>query len=210
MTAAGITVEPMQAKYNLQVGRLLVYGFRGKFQHLTNLNDDDLAQFFASLLELFPAAMTTRRVIAVYEGEVIGTLSIKWNVGSIIKQEKKASASWKNFSRFSKWNAVKLFLGLWSLEHKPQVGECYIADVAVHPGHRSKGIGSMLLDWARQHAQAEPRLKLLSLHVSGKNPRARQLYEQMSFRRHSHKISVMSHVLLKEGNWYYMVQEITK
>lgn len=49
MTASRITIDPMQAKYNPQVSRLLVHGFRGKFQHLTNLSDEDLALFFKKL-----------------------------------------------------------------------------------------------------------------------------------------------------------------
>ncbi|WP_028545547.1 GNAT family N-acetyltransferase [Paenibacillus taiwanensis] len=210
MTAAGITFEPMQEKYNVQVGKLFVCGFRGKFQHLTNLSDDELAHFFATVLDLFPSKSNSRRVIAIYQGEVIGTLSVKWNVDSITKQNMNTTASWRSFSHFGKWNIVKLYLGLWLLEHEPQVGECYVADVAVHPDHRSKGVGRMLLEWARQYAEAEPDLKILSLHVSGNNPRAKQLYEQMSFRTLSQKNSVLSYVLLKEGKWNYMVQTLSR
>ncbi|MFU1798104.1 GNAT family N-acetyltransferase [Paenibacillus azoreducens] len=34
-----------------------------------------------------------------------------------------------------------MLIGLSFLDHKPQAGECYIADVVVHPDHRSKGVG---------------------------------------------------------------------
>ncbi|WGU97839.1 hypothetical protein QJQ58_07405 [Paenibacillus dendritiformis] len=78
MTTSRITIEPMQAKYNPQVGRLLVHGFRGKFQHLTNMSDEDLALFFEKLFEHIPAEPASRRIVALQEGEVIGTLSIKW------------------------------------------------------------------------------------------------------------------------------------
>jgi hypothetical protein len=53
MTATPITIEPMQAKYNPQIGRLLVHGFRGKFHPLTNMIDDDLALFFQKAGECY-------------------------------------------------------------------------------------------------------------------------------------------------------------
>lgn len=51
-TASRITIEAMQAKYNPQVSRLIVHGFRGKFQHLTNLSG--LLFFSRSCLINFP------------------------------------------------------------------------------------------------------------------------------------------------------------
>ncbi|GLI04528.1 hypothetical protein YDYSG_05580 [Paenibacillus tyrfis] len=78
MTAASITIEPMQAKYNPQVGRLLVQGFGGKFQCLTNMNDGELALFFEKLLDHFPADPASQRMVARQDGEAIGTISIKW------------------------------------------------------------------------------------------------------------------------------------
>ncbi|CAH8770819.1 GNAT family N-acetyltransferase [Paenibacillus dendritiformis] len=205
MNAARITIEPMQAKYNPQVGRLLVHGFRGKFQHLTNMSDEDLALFFEKLLEHIPAEPASRRIVALEEGEVIGTLSIKWNANSEIKEEKKQLPSWRSFNSFGKWNLLKLFIGLSLLDHKPQAGECYIAAVVVHPDHRSKGVGKLLLEWAQQFVQAEPSLNILSLHVSGKNPRAKHLYEQLSFYTHSQENSILSHFLFDEWKWNYMV-----
>lgn len=205
MNAARITIEPMQAKYNPQIGRLLVHGFRGKFQHLTNMSDEDLALFFEKLFEHFPTEPASQRMVALQEREVIGTLSIKWNANSDIKEEKKQLPSWRSFNSFGKWNLLKLFIGLSLLDHKPQAGECYIAAVVVHPDHRSKGVGKLLLEWAQQFVQAEPSLNILSLHVSGKNPRAKHLYEQLSFYTHSQENSKISHFLFDEWKWHYMV-----
>ncbi|WII35013.1 GNAT family N-acetyltransferase [Paenibacillus thiaminolyticus] len=150
MNASRITIEPMQAKYNPQVSRLLVHGFRGKFQHLTNLSDE----------------AASRRIVALQEGEVIGTLSIKWNADSSgKKQEKRKLPSWRSFHSIGTWDLLTLLIGLSLLDHQPQAGECYIADVAVHPDHRSKGIGKILLEWAQQFVHAEPSLNMLSLYV---------------------------------------------
>ncbi|MGG3508530.1 GNAT family N-acetyltransferase [Paenibacillus lautus] len=208
MTSAPITIEPMQAKYNSQVGWLLVHGFRGKFQHLTNMKDYDLALFFERLFDHFPSETGSQRIVALQEGEVIGTLSIKWNVKSNMKQGKQSLPPWKSFNSFGKWNFLKLFIGLSLLDHKPQAGECYIADAVVHPDHRSKGVGKILFVWAQQFAQAEPSLNVLSLHVSGKNRRAKRLYERLSFQTHSQKNSVIRHLLFNELKWYFMVQKL--
>lgn len=210
MTTAPIMIEPMQAKYNLQVGRLLVHGFRGKIQHLTNMKDDDLALFFEQLFDHFPTEAGNQRMVALQEGKVIGTLSIKWNVKSNMKREKKNLPpwKWKSFSSFGKWNFLKLLIGLSFLDHKPQAGECYIADAVVHPDHRSKGVGKLLFEWAQQFVQAEPSLNILSLHVSGKNRRAKHLYEKLSFHTYSKKNSIIRHFLFNELNWYFMVQRI--
>ncbi|WP_409973879.1 GNAT family N-acetyltransferase [Bacillus sp. Bva_UNVM-123] len=190
MTTAPITVEPMQAKYNPQVGRLLVHGFRGKFQHLTNMKDDDLALFFERLFDHFPTKAGNQRMVALQEGEVIGTLSIIWNEKSNTKREKQSLLpwNWKSSSNFGKWNFLKMLIGLSFLDRKPRAGECYIADAVVHPDHRSKGVGKLLFEWAKQFVQGEPSLDILSLHVSGKNQRAKHLYEKLSFRTYSKKI----------------------
>jgi ribosomal protein S18 acetylase RimI-like enzyme len=206
MTASRITIEPMQAEYNPQVSRLLVHGFRGKFQHLTNLSDEDLAHFFKKLFAQIPAEPASRRIVALQEGEVIGTLSIKWNADSSgKKQEKRKVPSWRSFNSIGTWNLLTLLIGLSLLDHQPQAGECYITDVAVHPDHRGKGIGKMLLEWAQQFVHAEPSLNMLSLHVSGKNPRAKHLYEQLSFCTHSQGNSIMRHFLFNEKKWHYMI-----
>ncbi|SCW33254.1 Acetyltransferase (GNAT) family protein [Paenibacillus tianmuensis] len=207
MTVAPITIEPMQAKYNPQIGRLLVHGFRGKFQKLTNRNDDDLALFFEKLLDHFPAEPASRRMVALQEGEVIGTIAIKWKPESDMKQ-KQELPSWKSFNRFGKWNLFKMLLGLHLLDHKPQAGECYIVDVVVHPDHRSKGVGKLLFQWAKHFAQTEPRLDALSLHVVGSNPRAKHLYELLSFQTQLQQSSLVRRLLFNESKWDYMVLKL--
>lgn len=206
MTAGQITIEPMQAKYNAQVGRLLVHGFRGKFQHLTNLNEENLALFFEKMLDSFPAEPASLRVVALQAGEVIGTLSIKWNSNAEVQQATSNLPSRKDYPFIGKWAFLKLVIGLSLLEHKPLAKECYIADVAVHPDHRSKGVGRLLLEWAQQFALAEPSLNILSLHVAGTNPRAKQLYEQLSFSTHKQEYSILRHFFFNEGTWHYMTR----
>ncbi|MCM3269742.1 GNAT family N-acetyltransferase [Paenibacillus elgii] len=209
MTAAPITIEPIQAKYNSQVSRLLVQGFGRKFQNLTSMSDGELALFFEKLLDHFPADPASQRMVALQDGEVIGTISIKWKPESTLKQ-KQNLPSWESFNRFGTWNLLKMRIGLYLFDHKPEAGECYISDVAVHPEHRGKGVGKLLLQWAQYFVQTKPSLDRLSLYVSGKNPRAKQLYEQLLFRTHSQTKSLMWHLLFKEMKWDYMVMRSAK
>lgn len=67
MTMSPITIEPMHAKYNPQVGRLTVQGFRG----LTNMKGDELAFLFEWLLDHFPTEAGSQRMVALQEGKVL-------------------------------------------------------------------------------------------------------------------------------------------
>lgn len=46
----------------------------------------------------------------------------------------------------------------------------------------------MLLRWAEQFAQQKPGVDRLSLYVSGKNQRARKLYEELGYSIRSHGV----------------------
>lgn len=204
MTIAPLTIEPMQAKYNHQVGLLLVHGFRGKFQPLTNLPDNTLALFFEKLLDQIPPEPASQRMIVLEAEEVVGSLCIKEKAESGRKQE-VLNFPWSDCERFGKWNLFKLFLSLYFLDHQPQDGECYIEDISVHPAHQGKGVGKCLLQWAQQHVQSKSCLDRLSLHVVGKNQRAKKLYEQMSFCTQDCKSSILRYLLFHEFEWNYMV-----
>jgi len=201
---APLIIEPMQPKYHHQVSHLLVHGFRGKFQSLTNLPDHTLALFFEKLFDRFPAEPASQRVIARQAGEVVGSLCIKGKAETNMKPE-ALSFPWRDFNEIGKWNLFKLFFALYFLNHQPQAGECYIEDISVHPAHQGKGIGKCLLQWAQHHVQKNPCFDMLSLHVSEKNQRAKKLYEQLSFRTQYRKSSVARYLLFHEFQWNYMV-----
>ncbi|MGE7094202.1 GNAT family N-acetyltransferase [Lysinibacillus sp. NPDC048646] len=208
MSVAPITIEPMLAKYNLQVSQLLVHGFRGKFQSLTNMNDDDLSLLFKQLFEHFPSEPASQRMVALQNGEVIGTISIKWKSEADMKQKRRIP-SLKSFKKFGKWKLFKMLIGLNLLEYKPHARECYITDVSVHPDHRSKGVGKLLLQWAKNFARTNLQSDELSLHVVGSNPRAKHLYELISFKTQSEKKSFVRQLLFNESKWYYMASKLS-
>lgn len=215
MIEAPITIEPMQAKYNRQVGRLLVQGFREKFHRLAKkMNDEELSHFFETMLEAFPDESAGHRVIALQQGVVLGTLSMKWRSAAATsakpeKQQQPAPTgrSFRQFGQFGLWTVFKLGVGLYLLDHQPQPGECYIEDLAVHPDYRSKGIGRQLLRRAQHVVESEQGLTRLSLYVSERNPRAKALYEQFSFRVRSREYHPLWHFLFNEARWCYMVND---
>lgn len=204
MTVEPLIIEPMQPKYHQQVSRLLVHGFRGKFQPLTSLPDNMLALFFEKLFDQFPGELASHRMIALQGGEVVGSVCIKVKAELNIKQE-IMNFPWCDFNLFGKRNLFKLFLSLCLLNHQPQAGECYIEDISVHPAHQGKGIGRCLLKWAQQHVQTNSCLTMLSLHVSERNQHAKKLYEQMSFYTQDQKSSMFRYLLFRELEWNYMV-----
>jgi ribosomal protein S18 acetylase RimI-like enzyme len=63
--------------------------------------------------------------------------------------------------------------------HTPKVGECYVATLAVMPGHRGKGIGTKLLQWGEDLAN-ERKCTSYTLAVINGNP-ARRLYDRWGF-----------------------------
>lgn len=209
---APIAIEPIQTRYYPQAGRLLVHGFRAKFQHLTNRGDNELALEFEHLLRYESGEASSRRLVALQDGEVLGTIGLKWKPGSGGTEKFTGGLFHKmgftHFAGFGIWNTFKLLFGLYMLDYRPQAGECYVSDLAVHPDHRGQGIGMLLLKEACRVAEADPDTDCLSLYVSGNNPRARQLYERMSFRTQKRTTSFISHLLFDEREWDYMVMKL--
>ncbi|MGG4146648.1 GNAT family N-acetyltransferase [Paenibacillus algorifonticola] len=210
MKASPIAIELMRAEYNGQVGQLLALGFHRKFHTLAKLNERILALFFERLLRHFPNEPAALRVVAVQAGKVVGTLSIKWKPETELYSSTAQSEllPWREFRMFGKWAVFKLLLGLYLLSYKPQAGECYIADISVHPNHQGKGIGKLLLGWAEHYARTQPFFKVLSLHVSSQNPGAKRLYEQLSFQTNRKERSLLNHVLFREFEWEYMKNKL--
>ncbi|MFJ6266534.1 GNAT family N-acetyltransferase [Lysinibacillus xylanilyticus] len=52
--------------------------------------------------------------------------------------------------------------------------------MSVSPEHRSKGVGKLVLQWAKNFARTHSQSNELSLHVASSN--SRQFYELISFR----------------------------
>lgn len=204
MSAPAITIEPMQPEHSGQVSRLLVHGFRGKFGASSGKGDDELAFFFDKLLLYALGDPNSCRVVALYEGEVAGTISVQWRPADGIRR-KPELPPWKDLLRIGRLSAIKQLARLYFLSHSPDPGELYVADLAVDQAHQGLGVGALLLRWARQYAEADPSLNRLSLHVACANERARQLYERLSIHTEHHTSSLTRYLLFKETEWEYRV-----
>ncbi|SMG23584.1 GNAT family N-acetyltransferase [Paenibacillus aquistagni] len=202
-----IRIEPMLSNHIPAVSQLLALGFIAKFQTRAHLTDHELAYFFQQLLSLYPLGPQSHRLVALQEGVVIGTMCLMWKHPDQTPI-KHGFPALKSFRPLSKWTVLKLLVGLQALEHKPSDNECYISDITVHPEYRGKGAGTCLLQYAMQIVFREPSLQVLSLHVSKKNRRAEQLYEQLNFRKHSTLTNFASGLLFKEPLWHYMLLHV--
>ncbi|WP_051290055.1 GNAT family N-acetyltransferase [Paenibacillus massiliensis] len=205
-----VTIDPMQASYNQQVSHLLVHSFGSKFRFLTGLGHHELACQLQQVLESFPEQHTSQRVVAVQEGKVIGTLSLKWHTQSQANPAPDQGTIWrlvKNLNPRRAWAMFRFLTGLQILSHTPKHRECYIADVAVHPDFRGKGVGTLLIQWAQEYAYTHPLLHYVSLHVAASNSGAQHLYEQHSFRTLEMKHSLLSQLLFGERMWHYMISQ---
>lgn len=69
-----------------------------------------------------------------------------------------------------------------SPENETEPGEFYIDTIAVHPDHRGKGLGTMLLRFVIDHFVYQ-KGKTLGLLVDIQNPKAKNLYLQLGFEK---------------------------
>lgn len=204
-----ITTVDIQPEHNLEVSRIIVHGFQSKFMALTKVDPEELAVFFEQLLGHSAEGLCTKRVVALRGGIVVGTLSLKWHKNSVSITGKAAESAklsvWKQITGIGTRNTLLLLATLYCLNYDPLPGECYIADLAVHPEHQGKGVGQLLIRRAQQFMQDHPRLTYLSLHVSGNNKAAKSLYERFGFSTQAEEYSLLSKFLSGEVKWEYMI-----
>lgn len=72
-------------------------------------------------------------------------------------------------------NEVIAYGGMWFI-----LDEAHITNIAVHPGHRAKGIGSLLLDEMIRYAISKG-IESLTLEVRASNHSALRLYRKKGF-----------------------------
>ncbi|WP_341346252.1 GNAT family N-acetyltransferase [Paenibacillus sp. FSL H3-0469] len=206
MSLAPITIEPMQPRYNRPVSQLLAQAFQAKFHRRLHLSGNVLAKGLETLLDYAPAGPFAPRSVALQQGEVIGSIGMKYkSAEDQLVRGKRLAPLPAVFPLLRRRGMVRLLAGLATLEHYPEAGECYITDLAVHPAHHSKGVGRQLLGWAGEVVAADPGLDRLSLHVAASNPRARQLYERLSFQTSVRQNRQLLYLVLGERAWEYMV-----
>lgn len=197
-----ITIESVQPELYPSVGQLIAYGFGYKFENLTSLSIEQLGFTFTQLLRYLPREPNSLRVVAKQQGEVVGTMCMKWR--GTKTNEFNDSNWWSKCNGIGNLKLFKLVTGLYLLQHSPELEECYIEDLVVHPQHQGKGIGKQLLHWAHQFMLQSTGMTYLSLHVASHNHKAIQLYERYQFTQQSCDNSLLTDLLLGEKRWNYM------
>ena len=119
-----------------------------------------------------------RHYVALEDGKVTGIMVLGRN-----DQKNTPRPNLPLSKLFKKYGAGKILAGMFigiTLEHKPGKREIYIDSLGVDDVARGRGIGTLLLDFARQCGQEES-CDLLSLYVMLENGRAKKLYERQGF-----------------------------
>jgi hypothetical protein len=107
-----MTIEPVQPELYPSVGKLMAYGFGYKFENLTSLSIEELGSAFTQLLFNLPQEPNSLRVVAMQQGEVVGTMCIKWKW---IKSNESNGFDEPNKSIDSSWWSKCNSIGNWKL-----------------------------------------------------------------------------------------------
>lgn len=201
-----IIIKPMEEIHIGQVSKLLVDGFRAKFQKYSKISDEQLVLFFERILNKNRGKTSGLRMVALEEDKVVGSICLKTKKELTLMEELNGFP-WGVFSQIGLKNMMVLFISLCLLEHRPCDKECYVEDVEIDPDYRGHGVGKKLIVWAQNYVKKAPELAELSLHVAQTNIRAQELYHKMSFLEVEHGDSWTRGLVLDEKGWDYMVWE---
>ena len=83
----------------------------------------------------------------------------------------------------------------------------YMIQQSLHNELRRRGIARALLRRAEEEARLRAK-SYLGLYVSGANPHARSLYEQLGFTSWRVRRSLWASLILRQGTWIYMRKEL--
>lgn len=215
MRTADVTVQEMKPVYNQEVSVLMAAAFGGKFRRLAGGEPEQMERCFRWLLEQVPSeSIGGRRLLAIRDGKVAGTLSLEWQPSFTVSEKSESlrrtplfAAFWRTLPWRDWRSLLGLLAGLGLLSFKPQAGEVYLADLAVATECRGQGIGKRLLAEAEKLAWSTWNKNRLSLHVSQSNAGARRLYEELGFAAAGVRSRTAERFLLGEPGWIYMVKK---
>lgn len=150
-----------------------------------------------------PAALRGM-LVAEYAGQLIGTTSLRTR-DMIGDGGGFAEAAF--FETLGVWGALRSLFALSLLDHQIERGEGFIADVAVAPEWRRRGIARALLQRAENDARALA-LAYLGLYVRESNHGARALYERLGFRPLYIRRSLFARLFFGQDGWIYMRKDL--
>lgn len=199
-----ISLEPMQSKFTPAVCKLLMTQFRQNFKQCQSLGDEQLIRFFEKQLEASFLDASAHHMVAVCDDKVVGSLFLTWKTQFDQPKKQYTFVSKEHLALFGKWDFLKLGLSLHLLEHKPQLQECYIAHLLVHPDESESGVETALLQYANDFAHNDAHFDLLTVHTTGKDEESIRLYAKYFFKTCLQKSSLTRSVLFGDARWNFM------
>lgn len=144
-------------------------------------------------------------LVAEYAGQLIGTTSLRTRD---MMGPSGGFAESAFFETLGLWGAFRSLFALSLLDHQIEPGEGFIADVAVAPEWRRRGVARALLRQAEHDARARA-LTYLGLYVRETNHGARILYERIGFHALYVRRSLLGRLFFGQDGWIYMRKELT-
>lgn len=139
-------------------------------------------------------------IVAVAEGEVIGTISLRT---AEMNSDSSGAAEIAFHQVLGAWGAIRSIFALSLLDHQIDRAEGYITDVAVLAPFRRRGVAQALLARAEEEARLRNK-RFLGLYVSASNLGAQDLYARTGFVEHRVRRSWMAAWMLHQRKWVYM------
>ncbi len=186
-----------------QIARLMLEGFPVKLGRIFGSRTDAALSVLKEVLRIeHPDGATA--FVAQEGSSVIGMLLLRLTSKPKIIDD--WGAVWRIIhDHVGLLRLPRLLPALALLHYTVRPFEAYVEDVVVATKARGRGAGSRLLQhaemWARDHGK-----RLLSLHVSLDNPRARALYERTGYAVRKVERSPLSSLLLGHRGFAYMTK----
>jgi len=149
------------------------------------------------------AAALQGMLVAEYDNQVIGTTSLRTR--DMMSGGGFAESAF--FEILGWWGALRSLFALSLLDHQIGHGEGFIADVAVAPAWRRRGVARALLQQAEQYARSRA-LTYLGLYVRETNQPARTLYERLGFQALYVRHSFFGRLFFGQSGWIYMRKDL--
>lgn len=184
------------------VSHILSECFFDKFHRLISLDKEDISLFLERtgfvLSQSFPGFF-----VAELNGEVGGILLLKWKDQPVPPADTTAF----ELIHLGLFRVLKLYVGLWLLNHAPKDKECYVDFIAVNPLYQGRGVGSQLLSFAEEFA-ANNNLTSLSLYVASQNKGAMALYTRLGFVVQKTVNSLLTRFFVGFDEWKFMSKNV--
>ncbi len=168
MSPQSYDIVAYQEQDHEAVCKLLVESFKAKFQALVTLEDQDIQRLLMQVWVQHPDSTSGKQFVVKENEDVVGVLSLKWKAPSSSLPKTNLTSLTSLIKQFGCFNVFKFLTGMYALDYKPAIDECYIDHLAIRSSHRNQGIGRRFLAFAQQFT-VESGFHTLTLYVAHQN-----------------------------------------